>query len=174
MNGELPEWWLKDKMFMQYVWNTLTKDRASHWADYEWWVRINSYNQGEISYWEHLLKDAMDKEYKANPFVDRLWAYNSAMKKVLSESDYDNVKKMLSNLWDAWTPWKQMAYLDWLANAHWSTNMTWVKWLAIASEYRKLEIMKQYWLKYKGDNAYTSSEKELRKQLPTMQKSQKP
>jgi len=153
MKGELPENWKKDKEFMQYVWNTLTKDRQWYAADYEWWVRLNEYNKWEISYWEVLLKEAMDKEYKKDPFMDKFWAYNNAMKAVLSEKDYSNIKKMLSQMTDAGLDSQQITYMDRLANAHRSTNMTWVKWLAIASEYRKLELMKKYWITYQDKDA---------------------
>gem|GEM_PF-6880481 len=46
------------------------------------------------------------------------------MKAVLSEKDYSNIKKMLSQMTDAGLDSQQITYMDRLANAHRSTNMT--------------------------------------------------
>lgn len=169
---EIPQSLENNKEFMESVYLNLTKDRATYWAQYdENWVRINKddkwrlYNQWEITLWELMLKDAMDKELKKDPTQDKLTVYSNAMKIALSTESYSNMKNFMSAYYDKTGKWSDLAYMDYLWAMQHDTKLAWVKWLAIASEYRKLELMKQVWLEYKKEAP--AAEKEVIKIIET-------
>ena len=138
--------------YMQYVWENLTSDWQSYWADFKNWVRDNKYNNSEIQYFEVLLqKDLMDAR-KYNNQASDLQIYDAALQKFFAWTPtYQNIKDAIQAYADAWEA-GMWAYVDYLASAHWLQETTWVKWIALVAEYMKRVLMEQEWLQYSSSN----------------------
>ena len=150
---------LNDPDFLQYVWNNLTSDWQSYWANFKEWVRDNKYNKNEIDYFETLLKKDMDEARIANPWLSDLQIYDTALRTFFEWTPtYDLIKKAIQQYDDAWES-EMWAYTDYLASAARLEETTWVKWLALLAEYRKRQYMDKLWVQY--SSRQTAQEKEL-------------
>ena len=158
-------WWFTKEMkdnydFMQYVWENLTSDRQSYWADFEAWIRNNQYNTSEIKYFEVLLQKEIAEATKQNPTASDLQIYDSALKSFFAWTPtYEQIKEAIQKYSDEWENW-MWVYLDYLASAHRWLETTWVRWLALLAEYRKRQLMEESWLQYSS-----SASKEQKNQL---------
>lgn len=153
----LENWTLTDEMksnydFMQFVWENLTSDRQSYWADFKDWVRDNKYNTSEIQYFEVLLQKDLADARKYNNQATDLEIYDAALKKFFAWTPvYDDIKEAIQAYNDMWEHW-MWAYTDYLASAHWMQETTWVKWLALVAEYLKRQYMQKAWLQYSSSS----------------------
>ena len=153
----LENWTITDEMksnydYMQYVWENLTSDWQSYWADFKNWVRDNKYNKSEIEYFEVLLQKDLADARKYNNQATDLQIYDAALKKFFAWTPtYNQIKEAIQIYNDAWEHW-MWAYTDYLASAHWMQETTWVKWLALIAEYLKRQYMEEEWLQYSTSN----------------------
>ena len=153
----LENWTITDEMksnydFMQYVWENLTSDWQSYWAEFKNWVRDNKYNKDEIQYFEILLQKDLADARRYNQQASDLQIYDSALKKFFAWTPtYDQIKEAIQIYNDAWETW-MWVYTDYLASAHWMQETTWVKWLALIAEYLKRQYMQDEWLQYSTSN----------------------
>jgi len=153
----LENWTFTDEMkfnydYMQYVWENLTSDWQSYWAEFKNGVRDNKYNTSEIQYFETLLKNDLADARKYNNQASDLEIYDIALKKFFKwNPTYEQIKQAIQLYDDAWEHW-MWVYTDYLASAHWLQETTWVKWLALIAEYRKRMLMEKAGLQYSTSN----------------------
>lgn len=143
---ELTEDMISNPEFIKFAFANLTKDFAQFRSEFdESWVRISKYNQDEINLWEQYLKEAL--QWKT--WVD-LETYMEWIRSQLWQDAYQKVKLMIHT-----TPDNSKAYSDFLADYTSDSRLSGVKWLALAAEWMKKELMTSKWLRYKKEGEYS-------------------
>lgn len=136
---EIPDYMLDNPDFMNKMYESLTKDWNKYSAKFDKnWVRVNDYNQSEISLGEDLLKEALNGKHWVS-----LDEYMNAVRSTYGEKEYNAINKMI-----AWIDNNEsQAYYDFLADYMNDTKTSGVKGLALAAEAYKKKLMTQTWVR---------------------------